>query len=48
VDGRHRVSVALALGHRSIDSLVTGERDRPRPSLPDSSRHLRVLSPQAC
>lgn len=48
VDGRHRVSVALALGQRSIDSVVTGERERPRSSLRDSSRHLRVLSPQAC
>jgi hypothetical protein len=25
-DGRHRVSVALALGHRDIDAWVTGER----------------------
>ena len=48
VDGRHRVSVALALGQRSIDSVVTDERERPRSSLRDSSRHLRVLSPQAC
>ena len=48
VDGRHRVSVALALGQRSIDGLVTGHRGGPKPSLPDSSRHLRVLSPQAC
>jgi hypothetical protein len=24
VDGRHRVSVALALGHRDIDALVSG------------------------
>lgn len=48
VDGRHRVSVALALGHRSIDSLVTGQRERPKPSLAGSSSHLSVLSPQAC
>jgi hypothetical protein len=48
VDGRHRVSVALALGQRSIDALVTGQRERPRPSRPDSSRHLGMLSPQAC
>jgi hypothetical protein len=26
VDGRHRVSVALALGHRDIDALVTDTR----------------------
>jgi len=48
VDGRHRVSVALALGQRSIDGLVTGERERRRPSLPGSPSRLRVLGPQAC
>ena len=48
VDGRHRVSVARALGQRSIDRLVTGRPERPDPSLPGSSRHLRVLRPQAC
>ena len=48
VDGRHRVSVALALGRRSIDGLVTGPRGTPKPSLPDSSRRLRVLTAGAC
>jgi hypothetical protein len=48
VDGRHRVSVALALGQRSIDGFVSGQRRDPKPSLPDSSRHLRVLSPRTC
>jgi hypothetical protein len=48
VDGRHRVSVARALGLQSIDGLVTGRRGGPKPSLPGSSRHLRVLRPQAC
>lgn len=48
VDGRHRVSVALALGQRSIDGLVTGGRVRPAPSLSDTPRRLRVLRPQAC
>jgi hypothetical protein len=48
VDGRHRVSVALALGHRGIDGLVTRAREDPKKSLPNSSRHLRVPNPQAC
>jgi hypothetical protein len=48
VDGRHRVSVALALGQRSINGLVTGRRCGPEPSLRHSSGHLRVLSPEAC
>lgn len=48
VDGRHRVSVAHALGQRSINGLVTGQRRDPKPSLRESSRHLRVLRPQAC
>lgn len=48
VDGRHRVSVARALGHRSIDASVAGRPERPEPSLPGSSRRLRVLRPQAC
>jgi hypothetical protein len=34
VDGRHRVSVALALGHRDIDAWVTSDRtSRARLSL---------------
>jgi hypothetical protein len=28
IDGRHRVSVTHALGHRDIDAWVTGARDR--------------------
>jgi hypothetical protein len=48
VDGRHRVSVALALGQRSIDSLVTGRCEHSRPRRAGSSRHLGVLSPQTC
>lgn len=48
VDGRHRVSVALALGQRSIEGLVTGERERPAPRSPDSPRRLRLLRPQVC
>jgi hypothetical protein len=48
VDGRHRVSVAHALGQGSINGLVTGQRRDPKPSLRESSRHLRVLRPQAC
>lgn len=48
VDGRHRVSVALALGERNIAGLVTGQHERPKPTVPDSSPHLRVLSPRAC
>ena len=48
VDGRHRVSVALALGQRSIESLVTGQRERPTPRRTDTTRHLGLLTPQAC
>jgi hypothetical protein len=33
VDGRHRVSVALALGHRDIDARVTDTRSPVRPAL---------------
>jgi hypothetical protein len=33
VDGRHRVSVALALGHRDIDAWVTDTRPPVRPAL---------------
>jgi hypothetical protein len=33
VDGRHRVSVALALGHRDIDAWVTDTRSPVRPAL---------------
>jgi hypothetical protein len=48
VDGRHRVSVARALGQRSIDGFVTGRPGDPKRSLPHSPRHPRVLAPQAC
>jgi hypothetical protein len=48
VDGRHRVSVARALGQPSIDGFVTGQPAGPERSLPDSPRHLSVLAPQAC
>jgi hypothetical protein len=33
VDGRHRVSVALALGHRDIDAWVSGPPTTPPASL---------------
>ena len=33
VDGRHRVSVALALGHRDVDAWVTDMRSPVRPAL---------------
>jgi hypothetical protein len=33
VDGRHRVSVALALGHRDIDARVTDTRSPAGPAL---------------
>jgi hypothetical protein len=48
VDGRHRVSVARALGQRSIDGFVTGLPGGPKPSLSHSPRHRSVLAPQAC
>jgi len=34
VDGRHRVSVALALGHRDIEAWVTETGSLPAPALP--------------
>jgi hypothetical protein len=37
VDGHHRVSVALALGHRDIDAWVTDTRSLPRPALPTAA-----------
>jgi hypothetical protein len=37
VDGRHRVSVALALGHRDIDAWVTNMRSPVRPALPTAA-----------
>ena len=37
VDGRHRVSVALALGRRDLDAWVTDMRSPARPALPTAA-----------
>ena len=37
VDGHHRVSVALALGHRDIDAWVTDTRSLAPPALPTAA-----------
>ena len=37
VDGRHRVSVALALGRRDLDAWVTDIRSPARPALPTAA-----------
>jgi hypothetical protein len=48
VDGRHRVSVALALGHRGIDGIVTRPQEGPKTMSRRRLPPLRAPNPQAC